>query len=131
MPGAKLLAGLLAFGCASAHADRIVCHLNYGGMTQEIEARPSASPYLVAPSPVGTFFLFRIVWRDTPTDLAGIKLYTYANRDEGPAILHQASYPYPLPVERHDDFTGEQRIYEPIRDSELAYRCAFRQGTNQ
>lgn len=132
MPGAKLLGALLAACCTtSVLADSVVCHLTYGGATQQIETRPTASAYTVKPVAIGSYFLFRVVFRDQPADLAGIKLYTYANRDEGPAILHQASYPYPLDNAASGGFTGENRIYEPLRDGELLYWCELKRGAEK
>lgn len=122
-----LLLGLA--GCFSAQADTVLCNLTYGGETRQIEASPVASPYTVAPTKIGSFFLFRIVFQDQPADLASIKLYTYADRDSGPSIIHQASYTYPLPVAVVDGFTGQQSVYEPMRDGELQYSCALKTGS--
>ena len=117
---AKLLAGALFAALAiSAQAEQVVCHLNYGGQEQLVTAGPSNAPYTVKPTPVGSYFLFRIVFRTAPADLAGIKLYTYVDQASGPALIHQASYPYPV----SQGFTGKQRVYEPVRDSELEYWC--------
>ena len=69
---------------AVAHAETVACHLTYGGETRLVEAAPSVSPYAVAPVAIGSYFLFRIVFRTEPADLAGIKLYAYADRDGGP-----------------------------------------------
>ena len=113
-----LALGLIA--ATPAQAARIICEIDYGGETTPIEVRPTLDPYTVPTRPVGSFFRFRAVWREQPADLAGIELYTYADRDAGPLIVHHASYPYPLP---DGDFTGRQRVYEPLRDSELEYRC--------
>lgn len=100
-------------------AEQVVCHLNYGGQIQVVSAQASDTPYQIKPIAIGTYFLFRIAFRTTPTDLAGIKLYTYVDQASGPALIHQASYPYPVAKA----FTGSQRVYEPVRDSELEYSC--------
>ena len=122
-----LLLGLAC--CFSAQADTVVCNMTYGGETRQIEATPVASPYTIAPTKIGSFFLFRIVFQDQPADLASIKLYTYADRDSGPSIIHQASYPYPLPPAAVDSFTGRQFVYEPMRDGELQYLCRLKTGS--
>jgi hypothetical protein len=128
-PLAALLAAALSF---SAQAESVVCHLNYGGETWHIEAQPSTTPYTVAPTPVGSFFLFRIVFRQEPAGLASIKLYTYADRESGPLLIHQASYAYPLGTTADpaailrgavNGFSGLNFVYEPQRDSELQYWC--------
>ena len=73
-----------------------------------------------------------------PADLASIKLYTYTNRDTGPVIIHQASYPYPVKsvapagdfLQGTDSgFTGLNWVYETVRDSELQYWCELKSGT--
>ena len=125
---AKLLAGALFAALAiSAQAEQVVCHLNYGGQEQLVTASPSDAPYTVKPTPVGSYFLFRIVFRTSPADLAGIKLYTYVDQSSGPALIHQASYPSPV----SQGFTGRQRVYEPVRDSELEYWCELQAEVSQ
>lgn len=123
-----VLLGVLAGAATLAEADTVACHLTYGGQTQLVEARPSASPYSEAPVAMGSYFLFRIVYRQKPADLAGIKLYTYADRDGGPVIIHQASHPLPAVNRPHHGFTGLQYVYEPVRDGELQYWCELRTG---
>ena len=135
----KPLSGLIAFAlCGLAQADSVVCHITYGGETRLIEAQPVSMPYTVTPTPIGSYFLFRIVFRQEPADLASIKLYTYTNRDTGPVIIHQASYPYPVKsvapagdfLQGTDSgFTGLNWVYETVRDSELQYWCELKSGT--
>lgn len=123
-----VLLGALAGATMMAEADTVACHLTYGGQTQLVEARPSASPYNEAPVAMGSYFLFRIVYRQQPADLAGIKLYAYADRDSGPVIIHQASHPLPAVNHAKHGFTGLQYVYEPVRDGELQYWCELRAG---
>ena len=121
--GALLVGGLLSgllLTSVPAVAGQIRCAITYGGETTVVDVSPTRDPYTVPTRAVGSFLLFRAVFRDTPADLAGIDLYTYADRDAGPLIVHHASYPWPLP---DGDFTGLQRVYEPLHDSELQYRC--------
>lgn len=119
------LAAALALAGA-ARADTVACHITYGGETRLIEARPATSPYTVAPTAIGSYFLFRVVFRPAPADLAGIKLYTYADRDGGPVLIHQASHPYPPASATVNGFTGLNLVYEPVRDGELAYWCELK-----
>jgi|APMI01.1.fsa_nt_gi hypothetical protein len=110
-----------------AHAMlRIDCHTTYGGETHVHVARPVDSPYRVAPVNIGSYFRFRVVFQDRPADLASVKIYAYADRDEGPVLIQQATFPWPLPSGRRRNaygFTGLQHVYEPVRDGELAYWC--------
>lgn len=123
MPRSALL--LLAILPTLAHATlRIDCHTTYGGETHTHVVRPVDSPYQVAPVRIGSYFLFRVVFQDRPADLASVKIYAYADKDEGPVVLQQVTFPWPLPAGRRAyGFTGLQHVYEPIRDGELAYWC--------
>ena len=124
---AKLLGALFAAALSfTTQADSVVCHVTYGGETRHLEARPTTTPYSVTPSSIGSYFLFRIVFRDQPVDLAGIKLTAYADRDEGPTIIHQATYPYPPPSAAVHGFSGLNFVYEPVRDGELQYWCELK-----
>lgn len=121
----SLLAALLLAAPIAAKAASVECHYTYGGETQTVTAAPVDSPYAVAPITIGSYFKFRVVFQNAPADLASVKLYTYADRDEGPMLLQQASYPYPALADHGDGygFTGRQRVYEPVRDGELEYWC--------
>lgn len=120
-----MLAGAGALVCGTAvAAERVACRYTYGGETRTLIAAPVASPYAVPSVAVGSYFRFRVVFQTQPADLASIKVYTYADRDEGPVPIHQASYPYPpaRPAAAYG-FTGLQFVYEPVRDGELQYWC--------
>lgn len=121
---AILLLSALACGQASA-GEQVVCRYTYGGETRILRADPVASPYGVAPVQVGSYFLFRVVFQNQPVDLAAIKIYTYADGDDGPVPIHQASYDYPPSAQTRGGFTGVQRVYEPLRDGELEYWCGL------
>lgn len=111
----------------SAHAEQVVCHYTYGGETKLLLAPPVASPYAVSGIAVGSFFQFRIVFQNKPADLASVKVYTYADRDEGPVLIHQATYPYPPAGGRaaRYGFSGLHFVHEPMRDGELQYWCGL------
>lgn len=121
-----LLLALLTI--AQTRAESVVCHVNYGGATQLVEAQATSTPYSAPAIGIGSYFLFRIVFRQEPADLAGIKIYTYANHDSGPALIHQASYPYPVGTAAQGNFTGQQAVYETLRDGELQYWCELKAG---
>ena len=125
LPGAALHA---------APAGAVACHYTYGGETRTLLARPTASPYAVKGVEVGSYFRFRVVLQDAPADLASLKVYTYADFDEGPVLIHQASYPYPYPSPSPGGagapygFSGLHFVYEPARDGELQYWCERAEG---
>lgn len=109
----------------AVHADQVVCHYIYGGETKHLVGLPVSSPYAVKGIQVGSYFNFRVVFQNRPADLASVKVYTYADRAEGPVLIHQATYSYP-PVSGHAapyGFTGLHFVYEPMHDSELKYWC--------
>lgn len=118
----------LIFSNALAAAEQVVCHLTYGGQTEDIAAAPTLDPYRVGTALIGSHFLFRIVFRRQPDDLAGIKLYTYSPGDGGGQPIHQASYPYPPANASVDGFTGRHLVYEPILGAELEYWCELQSG---
>jgi hypothetical protein len=125
------------FGCAfplavSAHASQALCHYTYGGETKTLVARPVSSPYAVEPVQVGSYFKLRVVFQDSPADIASVKVYTYADRDEGPALIHQATYAYPAAESAATTygFSGLHFVYETMRDGELQYWCEMT-PTNQ
>ena len=129
----RYLIPLLALGCGLAATpataiERIHCHTTYGGETHLHVAHPVASPYGVESVPIGSYFLFRVVFEGQPRELAAVKIYTYADLDHGPVPIHQSTHPLPLANRASYGFTGLQRVYEPRRDSELEYWCEFTQG---
>lgn len=109
---------------AAVHAEQALCHYTYGGETKQLAASPVASPYAVPDIAIGSYFHFRVVFQKQPADLASIKVYTYTERDDGPVLIHQATYPYP-PASRaaRYGFSGLQFVYEPMGDGELQYWC--------
>ncbi len=126
---AAVLAAGLGGGCASPPAgpsdEAVACELDYGGELHRAVAFESFASYDDTPVAVGSYFLFRIVFERRPAELAAVRLSTYADLDTGPALIHQARHPYPLP--EHDGraygFTGLQTVHEPVRDGELRYWC--------
>lgn len=122
----SVLTAALMIAAPAMAAEQVVCHYTYGGETRVLRADPVTSPYGVAPTQVGSYFLFRVVFQTQPADLASIKVYTYADSDGGPVPIHQATYAYPpaAPAGAYG-FTGLQRVYEPLRDGELEYWCGL------
>lgn len=106
-----------------AHAASLACHYTYGGETHSLRQSRLASvqaAYEVKANAIGSYFLFRPVFEP-----GAVKLYTYVDRADGPALIHQASYAHPAATRAQGKFgfTGLQRVYEPVRDSELEYWC--------
>ena len=132
----RALIGALLLGAATAHAgagETVACHVTYGGETRTVEARPTASPYTVAPVEFGSYLRFRIVFRSEPADLAGIKLYTYADHDDvdGRPLIHQATYAYPPVHAGSYGFTGLNHAYEPRYGLVLEYWCELREAISK
>lgn len=130
------LIGALLLGAATAHAgagETVACHVSYGGEAKIIEARPTASPYTVAPIKFGSYLLFRIVFRNEPADLASIKLYTYAQHGDvdGRPLIHQATYVYPPANAGSYGFTGLNHAYEPRYGLVLDYWCELREAISK
>ncbi|MFZ4536403.1 hypothetical protein [Propionivibrio sp.] len=120
-----VLALMATSAAATTHSAQIICHYTYGGETKQLVALPVSSPYAAKGIAVGSFFHFRLVFQEEPADLASIKVYTYAQREDGPLLIHQATYPYP-PIDHAAapyGFSGLQFVYEPMRDGELQYWC--------
>jgi hypothetical protein len=122
---AGILAAASVLSCSAAATEQVVCRYTYGGESRELAAAPVASPYAVPAIPVGSYFQFRVVFQKVPADLASVKVYVYADREEGAVPLHEAVYPYPPPAAKgaRFGFTGLHLVYEPVRDGELEYWC--------
>ncbi|MFA7317141.1 MAG: hypothetical protein WC029_06195 [Sulfuricella sp.] len=116
---------LLLILIPAAQAEQVVCHYTYGGESRVLAAHPVKSPYAEKGIKVGSYFQFRLIFQTEPADQAAIKVYTYVERDEGPALIHQATFPYPPPGKAASPhgFSGLHFVYEPVRDSELQYWC--------
>lgn len=110
---------------ASVDLQSITCHYTYGGETQTVKAQPLASPYTAPAIQVGSYFILRVVWQVQPADQAAVNIYTYADAEGGPVIIHHAAFASPagLKSSKRWGFTGLQRVYEPMRDGELEYWC--------
>jgi len=125
LPAAVCILGQTG-NAAAAGMESIVCHYSYGGETRRLVALPVESEYGVGTVEVGSYFRFRVVFQNRPVDLASVKIYTYADRDDGAVLIHQATYPYPLSAERaKHGFTGLHYVYEPVRDGEMQYWCEW------
>ena len=120
-----LLAALAASAATPVAAEQVLCHYTYGGETKTLAAAPVASPYAVKAIDIGSFFHFRVVFQNQPTDSASIKIYTYADRDDAPLLIHLANFPYPLPphLGARYGFSGLHSVHEAARDGELQYWC--------
>lgn len=131
--GSGLAAALLlvaASGAVAVEGEQVICHYTYGGETRRVVAVPVDSAYPVGSVEVGSYFRFRVVFQNRPADLAAIKIYTYADRDDGQVLIHQATFPYP-PLDAKKSgygFSGLHFVYEPVRDGELQYWCEWMPG---
>ncbi len=122
-----ILVGTL-HGCAVTVTaeEQVTCRIAYQGEAIVASAMATTSAYEDEPTLAGTDFLFRIVYQRQPPEQAAIKLYTYAVKKEGPALVHLARFPYPMvqaAAGRRFGFTGLQSVFEPVGGEELAYWC--------
>jgi hypothetical protein len=118
----RLALAALLLASAAAQAQVAVCHVDYGGETRRVEARPTSEPYQVPTVEMGSYFLFRLVFERG----VAIKTYVYADRDSGPVPLHQATFDWPPLNTGAHGFSGLHHVYEPVRDGELRYWCELR-----
>lgn len=121
-PGRAVLTALVLAPSLAVAGPLVRCHVDYGGETRTIEARPVASPLAVAPVEVGSYFRFRLVVLRAAGLPDEVRIETFSDRDDGPVLIHQGRYPWPR---RAGEFTGHQTVYEPVRDGELQYRCEW------
>ena len=119
----RLSFALAILAPAAALADQVVCHVSYGGEDKVVIAKPTTSPYTVPAIEVGSYFRFKVVFQKEPAAQAAVKIYTYADKDEGAVPIHQSTFPYPPHADGPYGFTGLHYIYEPVRDGELQYWC--------
>jgi hypothetical protein len=136
---ATLALGISGIAQASSRPVDAVCHVSYGGETQQIRAIAGTDPYSVHATPIGSYFLFRAVVETQKGGSGSVKLYTYADQEGGQVPIHVAHFPYPLvhaklakPARSSPfGFTGEQFVYEPVRDGELHYWCELDHGARK
>lgn len=114
---------LAALALPAVAAPAVACHYDYGGETRTLTVAPVDSPYAVPALQVGSYFRLRVVWQTAPAELAAVKVYVYADRDEAPVVIHQGTYPWPPAAVTRYGFTGLHAVYEPVRDGELQYWC--------
>lgn len=130
---AALLALLLAPLATAAPDQQVLCHYTYGGETRTLAASPVASPYAVETIAVGSYFHLRVVFQNVPASRASVKVYTYADGDDGPSLIHQAHFAYPPTGGAGSPygFSGVHTVYETVRDGELQYWCELTQERTQ
>lgn len=117
------LVGACCLGSMPVWADTVLCHVTYGGETRQFSAQPDTRPYRAAAQPVGSFFLFRVVFEAG----VAIKTYVYADREaEGALPLYQSSHAWPVSNAARHGFSGLNFVYEPLRDGELEFWCELR-----
>lgn len=115
----RLWLAVLLLISSVARAETVVCRVTYGGETHIIRAEPTTSPYVVPVVAIGSYFLFKLVFEER----TAIKTYVYADRENGPVPLHQASFAWPPLNSGAHGFSGLHFVYEPVRDGELEYWC--------
>lgn len=104
-------------------ANELVCHYDYGGEVTALPVAPTTAPYAVPAIKIGSFFKFRVVWQTAPADLAAVHVYVYLDAPDAPTLLQQGTWVFSVDHPTGTGFTGLQRVYEPVRGSELQYWC--------
>ncbi len=121
MKTAWLLALLAA---APAHADRVNCHIIYGGENFSVIAEATDDPYRVEGRKIGRYFEFKAAYVTRPADLSAISVYVYATSSGESVLLHQVKFAAGVTNSAAPwGFTGFHYIYEPSKSSELQYWC--------
>lgn len=123
---ARCATALLCMGwAAGAWGAAVDCHIDYGGETRTLRVAGSARPLAEPAHEVGSYFLVRAVNTLGQGPLGALTVTVWAAHDNGPAPIHEARYvpPTPSSPKAPHGFTGLQRVYEPVRDGELAYWC--------
>jgi hypothetical protein len=104
-------------------ASELECHYDYGGAVTTLQIAPTTNPYTEPALKIGSFFKFRVVWQTAPAEAAAVHVYVYLDAPDAPTLLHQGSWVFSLEHPTGRGFTGLQRVYEPVRGSELQYWC--------
>lgn len=86
--------------------------------------RPVTDPYTVAAVPVGRSFRFKAVALADGDESPVAQLYTYVYTPRQYVLVHQATYPAPLPGGAVAPL-GVQRVYSYRTGSELRYTCEW------
>jgi hypothetical protein len=120
-----LAAASLIVSTLAQAAPALLCHYTYGGEETTLRVAPDQPAYAVEPVAVGSYFLFKVIYQTQPADLAGVRIYVYADREPVPVPVHQVNFPYPLRAQPQAGygFTGQHWVYEPVRDGEMEYWC--------
>jgi hypothetical protein len=117
----------LSLGAGTVQAQAVRCHMTYGGATKAFTIPPVRNELDAPVQAEGSYFIFRVVNLVEPIDLAAVKVYVYANADNGPRLIHQGTWmAAETPASgtrRPHGFTGIHKVYEPLRDGELQYWC--------
>jgi hypothetical protein len=103
---------------------RLWCTYTYGGEAKRLLIAPTRDPYRVTAVKIETRFELKIVYVDAPSDVAGVRIYSYYPGPDAPVLIHEAKYQLRGPGRGPYGFTGQQLVYEP-RGGELAYYCEW------
>lgn len=131
---------MLSIGCAACPrsaaqsatptaAPWIECTYSASNQTRTVRVVPTNDPYGVRPLDVAERFLLKLVYVESPVDVAGLRIYAYEIVDEAPPVLlHEAKYPAlsgTAAPRGRSELTGEQRIYAHALSRELTYSCSW------
>lgn len=120
---------LLLFALDAASAEPVLrCQINQGGEAHVLEAEASWNPYEAKPVMIGRSFQFKAVVFGSKDEIAYVSLYTYAQTDRGPVLVHEVKYLHPqmpLTAPEPDSLTGWVSVYAPHLEREIQYGCTL------
>lgn len=106
------------------------CQVRYASETLHLEARPTGTPYDVAPHDVAGRFRFKAVVVGTPAAVEHIALYAYDMAvPQAPVLIHEVVYHPPFPGNPTvPGLTGWNHVYSARLGREMVYGCALTKG---
>lgn len=113
---------------ASSTAEPVLrCQVRYASETFHLEARPTSTPYDVAPHDIGGRFRFKAVVVGAQGVVDHIALYAYDMAvPQAPVLIHQVRYQAPLPIHTAiPGLTGWNHVYSSYLGREMVYGCAL------
>ncbi|RZL12028.1 MAG: hypothetical protein EOP40_00350 [Rubrivivax sp.] len=103
------------------------CQVRYASETLQLEARPTSTPYEVAPHDIGERFRFKAVVVGSEGAVDHIAVYAYDMAvPQAPVLIHEVVYHPPFPSKPTvPGLTGWNHVYSARLGREMVYGCAL------